>query len=176
MSSKGRVEWASLEPSEGVSSNLWRNELDDHVFIVQRHVLRSAKHRIVLKLPRQPLVCSVDSKEAALSVEALLVTLYTAEALRVGAYRFSDAHLRRFLLRQLSRLRRVTRTISRRIRIRALYSNSNCINQRSRGARRSVHAVRRWSTVYCEMCRISATFYRWSTRAVRAMSTRCSGC
>jgi ankyrin repeat protein len=105
MSSKGRVEWASLEPSEGVSSNLWRNELDDHVFVVQRHVLRSAKHRIVLKLPRQPLVCSVDSKEAALSVEALLVTLYTAEALRVGAYRFSDAHLRRFLLRQLSRLR-----------------------------------------------------------------------
>jgi hypothetical protein len=86
------VTWGDLEPTEGVSSNVWRTEREQHnVFIVQRHVLLTSRHRIVLKLPRKPLVCAVQSKEDAAKIEALLVQIYTAESMRVGSYRFSDS-------------------------------------------------------------------------------------
>jgi ankyrin repeat protein len=100
------VTWGALEPTEGVSSNVWRTEREQqNVFIVQRHVLLTSRHRIVLKLPRKPLVCAVQSKEDAAKIEALLVQIYTAESLRVGAHRFSESHLRRFIARQLGKLR-----------------------------------------------------------------------
>jgi ankyrin repeat protein len=103
---KMNVTWGELEATEGVSSNLWRTEREQHgVFIIQRHVLLSSRHRIVLKLPRQPLICAVQNKDDAAKIEALLVQIYTAESMRVGSYRFSDMHLRRFLARQLVKLR-----------------------------------------------------------------------
>jgi ankyrin repeat protein len=100
------VTWGELEPTEGVSSNVWRTEREQHnIFIVQRHVLLTSRHRIVLKLPRKPLVCAMQSKADAAKIEALLVQIYTAESMRVGSFRFSEAHLRRFIARQLVKLR-----------------------------------------------------------------------